>query len=646
MSVSRQDIGASLGAGAMLLAAIALPLALLTWWGGVGFARPTGFALALAALPLLLLFMLKARRPRRAVGSLIFWRGVAQEQEAKSPFKRLRQNLVLVLLLLALAALVYGAAEPMIQAHLRTGRALLLVVDTSASMSTRDGPNGESRLELARERARRLLAGLGRGDHAALVAVDAHARLLCRWSDDEAVWAQALDELEARPLGTDLGAGLLAAADAAADAPGELELVLLSDGGGPPPPPLELGAPLSFLSVGTATENLGFVAHSLRPGETEGAWEVFATLRNTGRHPRAALVALEHEGRPVAARRVQIVAGGEVAVRFDERLEPGALRLRVVAKEGLETYTWDDELWLRVPRRARPRSALYGARGARIWQRALEAAGAEVVQGGSSGEASEAPTLAVVLADADLERLPASDAILVQPEPVLVSAARLAGPSGPLHELVGGHREPLLEYVSFADLQLAAVRGLTLGAGARPLIEGRGAGGERVVAAAVSEQGGYARIVLGFDPVESRWPQRASFPIFVANCLARAGERAPLTGSAGQTLQLPSAAPALVLVSPSGVERELTASKGEVSLTDLWERGVYRLRVGAQERLLSINLAAPEESLIAPRERLEAELEQVSATPERARPLEVGRWFALLGLALLTLEAWAFHRRW
>lgn len=646
MSVDRQDLWASAGAGATLLALIALPLVLLTWLGGVGFARPWAFALAAAAIPLLLLFMLKARRPRLPVGSLLFWRGVARQQEAKTPFKRLRRNLVLVLLATALAALVYGAAEPVVQAHLRSGRALLVVVDTSASMSTRDGPGGESRLALARERARELFAGLGRGDHGALLAVDAHARLLLRWSDDEAAWSEALSELEARPLETDLGAGLLAAADAAAEAPGELEVVLLSDGGGPPPPPLELGAPLRFLSLGSSGENLGFLAYSLRPGETEGTWEVFATLRNSGAEPRGAVIALEQRGRPVAARRVQVAAGVEVAVSFQERLEAGALSLRILPKGGPEPYSWDDEVWLRVPQHARPRAAIYGARGAALWQRALEAAGAEVFQGGGAGAPGEAPTLAVVLADASLERLPLCDAILIDPSPTLRVGARPEGASGPVNELVGAHREPLLEFVSLADQHLGAVRGLILAPGARPLIEGRGLDGQRVVAAALSERRGYARVVLGFDPLDTRWPQRAAFPIFVANCLAQASERAPLQGSAGQSLLLPTSAPSLEVTSPSGVARAVIPSEGIATLTELWERGVYRLRLGAEERLLSVNLAAPAESRIAPRARLEADLEQVSLAPERARPLEVGRWFALLGLVLLTLEAWAFHRRW
>ncbi|MBL4845786.1 MAG: VWA domain-containing protein [Planctomycetes bacterium] len=164
MSGARGDIVASLGAGAVLLAAIALPLALLTWLGEVGFASPWGLLAAAAAIPLLLLFVLKTKRRRLAVGSLLFWQTIArQQQQAATPFKRLRSNLVLVLLLLALAALTYGLAEPIIQADARSGRALLVLVDTSASMSTRDVPGGSTRLEQARDRARELLGELAEG---------------------------------------------------------------------------------------------------------------------------------------------------------------------------------------------------------------------------------------------------------------------------------------------------------------------------------------------------------------------------------------------------------------------------------------------------------------------------------------------------
>lgn len=640
------DLGASLGAGALLLSAIALPLALLTWLGEVGFGNPWGLLLALAALPLLLLFVLKTRRKLQAVGSLLFWQAIAREQRhAQTPFKRLRSNLVLVLLLLALAALTYGLAEPIIKADARSGRALLILIDTSASMSSRDREGGPTRLEEAQRRARELLGSLARRDHAAILAVDEHARLVVRWTDDEAAWERGLTELRARPLGTDLGAGLLAAVDAAGDAPGEVEVVLLSDGGGPPPPPVELGAPLRFLSLGSEGENVGILARSLRPGQREESWELFASVANWGEQPRAVVVALEQEGRALAARKLTLPPGGQSSVVFEERLGLGALTLRLIPEGSApEAYTWDDTVHLPVPDAQRPRVALVGQTedpsGREVWERALGAAGAEVTPKVQGRE-----TLAVFLGDNVPARLPACDVILVAPPGPNDAGARLRGQAQPVSDLIGDHREPLLEFVSLGDFGLPRARALALDPGARVLFQGRGAGGEPLVAASVVRRSGRQRVVLGFDPGQTRWPQRASFPIFVANCLGEAAKGRPLELRAGLSASLPVRGSA-TLQPPGGEPQPLVVRAGEATLDALWPPGIYELRDEDGVRRLGVNPKAPQEGRIAPRAELAADVDQLTSPPERVRPLEIGRWFALLALGLLTLEAWAFHRRW
>lgn len=641
MSVERGDFLASLGAGAVLLSAIALPLALLTWIGEVGFANPWGLLLALAALPLLLLFVLKARRKAQAVGSLLFWQAIAREQRlAQTPFKRLRSNLVLVLLLLALAALAYGLAEPIIQADAGSGRSLLVLIDTSASMSTQDKEGGPTRLEEARRQARELLGALGRGDHGAILAVDAHARLLVRWTNDEAAWERGLRELTPRPLGTDLGAGLLAAVDAIGDAPGEVEVVLLSDGGGPPPPPVALGAPLRYLSVGSQRENLGILSRSLRPGQREESWELFASVANQGRLTRTCVVALEQDGRPLAARKLTIPAEGQGSVVFEERLGPGSITLRLLPEGGREAYTWDDVVYLPVPDSQRPRVALVGEGGREAWERAFAAAGAEV-----SPRVVGRETLAVFLGSAVPARLPPCDVILVAPPGGSEAGARLRGEAKPVGDLIGDHREPLLEFVSLGDFGVPEGRDLALRPGARVLIQGRGPAGEPVVQASLIRAEGHQRIVLGFDPSRTRWPQRASFPIFVANCLADAAKRRPLEIAAGVSTSVPVRG-ATTLTAPGEEPRPLVVRAGEATLDAPWPPGIYELRDTEGSRSLGVNPQAPSEGRIAPLAALDANLAQLTTPPERVRPLEIGRWFALIALVLLTLEAWAFHRRW
>src|SRR5947207_711107 len=72
--------------------------------------------LALVLLPLLavvvVMYLLRLRRPETAVSSLFLWATLLRDQEANAPWQRLRANLLLLLQLLILLALILALARP------------------------------------------------------------------------------------------------------------------------------------------------------------------------------------------------------------------------------------------------------------------------------------------------------------------------------------------------------------------------------------------------------------------------------------------------------------------------------------------------------------------------------------------------------
>lgn len=657
MSEARRDLAASLATGGLLTGLVALPLLLFAWLGQVRFAAPLGALLGLLVLPILALFMLKARRPRRPVGSLLFWQAISLEQRASSPFKRLRRNLVLVLVLIALALLSFGHAEPIVQADVREGRALILILDTSASMEATDHEGGP-RFAAARAAAEELIGGLGRGDEAALIAVDRAARLVVPLTADESALRTGLAELAPRHYGTNLAEGLLLAAQLVESLGKTPEVVLLSDGGGPPPPPVSLRGPLRYLRFGSRGDDLGIVARDLRPaGRADAggpaAWQVFVSVRSHAAEPRRALVALRRGERTLAARRVELPPRGEAGVTFEERLEPGPLEVRLLplaAGGELDPFPLDDVAYLVVPADLRPRVALLSPGEAPAWERALLAAGARIEPLPPGGDD---PSLRLVVVEGSPPaRLPPRDAILVQPSEGV--GPLTPGPEVLRPRLTAWDRtDPALRFLELGDLEreLARARPLTLAAGAKVLIQGQDAAGQPLVLAASYREGRARRIVLGFDPHQSAWPLRASFPIFVRNVLEAAVERAELPAGgvlAGAPLSVAVAREVreAELRGPEGTTRALSAREGHVAVDGLARVGHYRLRAGDEWVDFGVNLADPAEGEIAPAQRLETDAPQVEGVPERKRPFEVGRFFALFALIALTLEAWAYHRRW
>ena len=77
-----------------------------------GFSSLSMAWLALLALPLVVFYFLKLRRPRLEVPSLVLWRQALNDQRVNSPFQRFKRNLLLFVQLLAQLLNVLAAKQP------------------------------------------------------------------------------------------------------------------------------------------------------------------------------------------------------------------------------------------------------------------------------------------------------------------------------------------------------------------------------------------------------------------------------------------------------------------------------------------------------------------------------------------------------
>lgn len=654
-----RDAAASAGTALLLLGAVTLPFAAFGLLRGVGLAAPAGLLLGGLALPLLLLYVLRSRRPVRTVGSVLFWRAVSVEQQATSPFKRLRRNLVLLLQLLALASLAYGLARPIVQGTGKEGLAHVIVIDTSASMLARDH-GGRTRFEAARAAALELVRSLGPREQATIIAVDRTAWTVTPWTGDGAALARGLHELAPRHTGTVLDDALILAASAARTAPGAPEVHVFSDFAAPAPPPVTLGAPLRQHSFGSTAENVGVVSVGVRPRAGPGptaqagalAWEVFANVRNAGDRAQEAYVGLERQGLVVAARRVSLPPRSDRPVVIEARLPPGPLAVRLRGTDGrpLDVLPEDDVAWTLIPDERGVPVGLVTATESPALARALEAAGG-LLRVMTPATYADDPALRLYVFEGwTPPDLPPRDCLIVGPPSSIGPVGR--GPEVQTPRLAGWDRDdPLLEYVELGDVRVSSARALELGPGARALVQAEPPSGPPVVLMAAFQDAAAARVVVGFDLYASTWPLRASFPIFVRNALLAAGRRDELARGAlraGDPLAVP--VPATVtevrLVRPDGRTERVEARDGQafVAATDL--AGVYEVHAGDRVERFCVNMGAPDEVRIAPRATLQPG--GVDAAPEAGatRPTEVAPWFAALALAVLVVEAWAYHRRW
>src|SRR5205807_8216068 len=127
------------------------------------------------AIPLggliVLMYILKLRRRDIIVSSTFLWRQVIRDVQANAPFQKLRKNLLLFLQLLAVALAVLALSRPFWRGKGIGGRGVVIVVDTSASMTATDV--GKSRLDEARRGATRVIGAMRPEDQMMLVSAAA-----------------------------------------------------------------------------------------------------------------------------------------------------------------------------------------------------------------------------------------------------------------------------------------------------------------------------------------------------------------------------------------------------------------------------------------------------------------------------------------
>src|ERR671921_1372860 len=84
------------------------------------------------------MYMLKLRRDEAVVPSTLLWSRLLTDVEANAPWQKLRRSLLLLLQLVLVAILAFLAARPFLERPAGLARDIVVIVDTSASMSATD----------------------------------------------------------------------------------------------------------------------------------------------------------------------------------------------------------------------------------------------------------------------------------------------------------------------------------------------------------------------------------------------------------------------------------------------------------------------------------------------------------------------------
>ena len=603
--------------------------------------------LPLAAI-IIVLYLLKMRRQDVRVPATFLWPKLTSDVRANAPIQKLRVTPLLILQLLALTLIVGALANPLRRERGLRGRTTVMVLDASASMGATDV--APSRFEAARRRIQGVVETLGNGDRCALVEAGAETRVVFPLSGDRPRMLTALNGLKPTDAPGDMGEALRLAAALVGQQP-DGRIVVFSDGAFPAVRDFSPGkADLVFDKVGETSRNLAVTALDTAPAP-DGSQQLFAGVHNYYAQALKTTASFYVDGSLADARSLTVPAGQTLGQTLP--VPPSAQKVEVRLSTPGDILAADDRAAL-FPHGAGTVRVLLVSPGDLFLERALalepsvKLDRAAVVpateQAGTSGDSA----YDLVIFDG------------VEPQTVKVPAvwsfggvgdAALPvtddGPSARPHVVAWKRDDPVLRYADLQGVLIEKARRVQAKPEGRVLAQG--SDGPLVVA---SERGGRRALYLGWSLLDSDFPLRLSFPIFVDNALnwlTQSGSQVGggLSVRAGQPFTLAAAQPgeALTLQAPDGGKTSLDTISGVATIRSADQTGTYVVSGPKFHKEIAVNLLDEAESDVAPRPTLDLSGRAVAAHGSLLTLAETWRPLVLLVLLVLAGEWWFFVRR-
>ncbi len=610
------------------------------------FLAPLAFAFA-AAIPVVILFyLLKRKREVRLVSSTVLWQKFLAETQASAPFQKLRKNWLLILQVILLILAVLALARPYFSTTAKPAHRRVVILDASASMQAVD--EAPSRFEQARGEALKWVDGLKDADEMVIVLAGASTEVKQSATSEKAALRRALQGCVCSDGPTRLVPALKMAESLVRDLDPRTgpEIHLFSDGAMPELSQFENKAlPLIYHRVGKSANNLGITALDVRANPEDARQRaVYASVANFSPDSRQTDLELLLDDRLVETRPLSLAAGEtSPQVFLAQQSRDAVFTVRLTARDDLAADNQASIASL-LPK---PLAVLLVSRGNRLLEKALRAVPNVELASATDLTDPAAGFDFVVLDDVTPTVWPKGNvlAIHVANTNWLEGVRRVEAP--PIVDWKSAH--PLLRYAGFDNVQIVQSLTAQTPTWAVSLVEAPQA--PLILAGELGRQ----RIIwIGFDVLESNWPLRVSFPIFIANAVewlnpaaARSGQLLVKAGDPFRLALAETATEAQITLPGGSVQSlPLGASASELVFGDTRKQGVYRLRLGTNETAFCVNLLDAAESNIKPRDELQlGKHTRVSATTVKRANMELWRSIAALGLLVLLVEWWYYHRR-
>jgi Ca-activated chloride channel family protein len=614
---------------------------------GVNFLAPAAFAFA-AAIPIVIVFyLLKRKRVVKLISSTLLWQKFLAETQANAPFQRLRHNWLLLLQILMLLLAVFALSRPYFIGTAKSSRLRVLILDASASMQATDVK--PSRFEQARSEALKWVDGLKDNDQMVVLVAAGNTEVKQSATSDKGALRRAIESSRATDSPTRMREALQLAETLVKNQPDAAnpEIHLFSDGAIPSLAEFEnKNLPLIYHRVGERANNLGIASLDVRANpDNPGQRAIFTSVVNPSTNTQITDIELRFGDDVVETKSITATGTNTLPIVFlASQPRDGIFTVKLGGGDDLAA---DNQASV-VSILPRPVKVLLVTRGNRFLEKAIRPV-PNVQLTIAAVLADDAPGYDIVVLD-DVTPVvwPKGSVLAIHvnftnlfPEVTQAEAPAIVD---------WKNTHPLLRFVSFDNVfinESLAVKAPRWGVSivdstVTPL----------VIAGEIERK----RVVwVGFDTMQTTWPLRISFPIFIQNALEwlnpASGNASQLTVKSGDPfrLALADAVDTAQITTPDGMVKTVALEKNtrELIFGDTTKQGIYKLRAGTNDLSFCVNLMDAAETDIRPREELPLGKfgAGVAANRLERANMELWRWIALAGLAVLLFEWWWYHKR-
>jgi hypothetical protein len=607
------------------------------------FLWPGAFWFA-ATIPVVVLFyLLKRKRVVKLVSSTLLWQKFLADVQANAPFQRLRHNWLLLLQLLLLALAILALSRPYFAGHTPASELRVVILDASASMQSTD--EEPSRFEKARSEALQLVNSLKDQDQMLILLAGGNTEVKQSATSSKADLRRALQNCQVSDSSTRLTEALKLAETLLRDKHNP-EIHLFSDGAaGDLSQFASQNLNVIYHKVGTRCQNLGITTLDIRENpENRAQRAIYTSVANFSTNEEQTDLELLFDNQPVESRALVLKPGETSPQVFTAAQErDGVFTVRIDAKDDLAA---DNQASI-VSLLPAPVKVKLVSRGNRFLEKALHAAAnVDLTVAGQNSDGAEEFDL-VVLDDV-------TPAVWPKPNLLAIHVANsnwfdlgwttVESPTA----VDWKNTHPLLRYINLDNVQISETLGVKTPSWAAALVEAQQT--PLILAGELSRQ----RIVwIGFDTLQSTWPLRISFPMFIANAVEwlnpAATKSSQLMVHGGEPFRYALTQPAATaeVIMPDGTKRVLASGDArEIVFGETGRQGIYHLHVGTNDVTFCVNVLDAAESNTKPLEELQfGKFNRVSATEMTRANVDMWRWIAAAGLAVLLFEWWFYHRR-